>query len=267
MRVLVTGVTGYIGSNLVPRLLGDGHEVSVLVRDIHQLEFVEWVSNVKIFIGDARDRDTVDAALADIEVAYYLIHSMRDSSSSFHQADIAAAESFGHSAATNAVRIIFLGALGNPDSILTSHLISRHATGKALVKFGANVTELRAGPVIGAGSLPFEMVRYLTERVPIMICPRWVFTQVQPIGLNDALEYLVNSIDFSNSGHQIIEIGGSEILSYGERVCKRTWIETCNDPSASFDTEAIIVLGALGYPVESKFCSTFGRRLKKRSDR
>jgi len=216
MRILVTGVTGYIGSNLVPQLLDDGHDVSVLVRDPQQLEFFEWVSKIKIFVGDARNKDAVDAALNEVEVAYYLIHSMRGSSNSFHHDDIKAAESFGQSAASNSVCIIFLGALGNPDSLLTSHLKSRHATGKALAKFSADVIELRAGPVVGAGSLPFEMVRYLTERVPIMICPRWVFTQVQPIGLGDALEYLVSSLNISQQGHQVIEIGGSEVLSYGE---------------------------------------------------
>jgi hypothetical protein len=180
------------------------------------LEFFEWVSKIKIFVGDARNKDAVDAALNEVEVAYYLIHSMRGSGNSFHHDDIKAAESFGQSAASNSVCIIFLGALGNPDSLLTSHLKSRHATGKALAKFSADVIELRAGPVIGAGSLPFEMVRYLTERVPIMICPRWVFTQVQPIGLGDALEYLVSSLNISQQGHQVIEIGGSEVLSYGE---------------------------------------------------
>ena len=216
MKILVTGATGYIGSKLIPYLLAEGHEIHVLVRDTNRLQHEKWISEVQVFVGDARDKDIVDKALVGVHAAYYLIHSMRSSSMDFHADDIIAAESFGQAAATAQATVIFLGALGDPNSTLSAHLKSRHESGKALAKFGARVTELRAGPIIGSGSLPFEMVRYLTERVPIMICPKWVFTLVQPIGLDDVLDYLTSALSLHHRGHQVIEIGGSEVLSYGE---------------------------------------------------
>ena len=216
MRILVTGATGYIGSRLVPRLLAEGHQINVLVRDPNQLKYVDWNLNVTVSIGDVRDKKTLYTALESADIAYYLIHSMRSSSKVFHQHDMDAAESFGEVAASMSTRIIFLGALGNPHSLLTSHLLSRHATGEALAKYHATVTELRAGPVIGAGSLPFEMIRYLTERIPVMICPKWVFTRVQPIGIRDTLEYLISALNLQHNEHQVIEIGGSTVLSYGD---------------------------------------------------
>lgn len=216
MNILVTGATGYIGGKLVPVLLNEGHDVSLLVRDVRRLPNVEWVPRVAITVGDVTDPAALASAIEGADVAYYLVHSMRGAGDAFHQTDLHAGEVFGRVAAAKRVPIVFLGALGDADAGLTEHLRSRHETGQALAQNGADVTELRAGPVVGAGSLPFEMVRYLTERVPIMVCPRWVYTKVQPISLKDALAYLVASLDLFSRGHRVIEIGGCDVLSYGD---------------------------------------------------
>jgi uncharacterized protein YbjT (DUF2867 family) len=139
------------------------------------------------------------------------------SGADFHQVDSRLAKKFAQCAHESTVgRVVYLGALGNPDANLTEHLRSRHETGEILSSTGVDVLEIRSGPVIGSGSLPFEMIRYLTERLPIMICPRWVKTKAQPIGVRDILAYLVNGAIIKKPGHCIVEVGGRDVLSYGE---------------------------------------------------
>jgi len=212
--VLITGVTGYIGGRLVPALLKAGYRVRVLARDLGRLEGRPWLSEVDVVQGDVLKPETLDAALEEVDVAYYLIHSMRGSDN-FHERDIQAARNFGAAAQRQGVqRIIYLGGLGDSGSDLSKHLRSRQDTGDALREAGVSVTEFRAGVIIGSGSLSFEMIRYLTERVPIMICPRWVYTRIQPIGIVDTLNYLVSALDTPESGGEIIEIGGAEVMTY-----------------------------------------------------
>ena len=231
MNILVTGATGYVGGKLAPMLVAAGHAVTVLVRDRGGLPAGTWVNDVTIVSGDVRDEASVARAVQGQEAAYYLVHNMQSAGPSFHSADVEAGTIFGSVAARSRTRIVYLGALGDPEAELSEHLRSRHETGRALARAGAHVTELRAGPVIGAGSLPFEMVRYLTERVPVMVCPRWVSTKVQPIGVRDLLAYLVASLDVADDTtsnalqavrprHRIIEIGGAEALSYGEMMTR-----------------------------------------------
>jgi uncharacterized protein YbjT (DUF2867 family) len=160
--------------------------------------------------------DTLLSAMQDIDFAYYLVHSM-GGGSNFPERDLLAAENFSRAAGQASVkRIIYLGGLGNPQTDLSQHLRSRQETGKALCFSGVPVTEFRAGVIVGSGSISFEMIRYLTERIPIMICPRWVFTHIQPIGIEDVLTYLVDSLQLPNTANQIIEIGGKEVLTYGD---------------------------------------------------
>jgi len=215
-KVLVTGVTGYVGGRLVPRLLSVGYQVRVLVRDPQRLQGRPWLSQVEVFKGDVFQADTLGPAMEGVDAAYYLIHSM-GSSVDFQQRDIIAAQNFGAAAKSARIkRIIYLGGLGDPQADLSPHLRSRHETGSALREAGVPVTEFRAAVIVGSGSLSFEMIRYLTERVPIMVCPKWVFTRIQPISIEDVLDYLTAALETSESAGQIIEIGGSDVVTYGE---------------------------------------------------
>jgi uncharacterized protein YbjT (DUF2867 family) len=213
--VLVTGVTGYIGGRLVPRLIAAGYRVRVLVRDKNRLQGRAWLEQVEVFEGDVLDAASLGPCMIGVGVAYYLIHSM-SGSPDFDQRDLQAARNFGNAAHANSVeRIIYLGGLGDPESDLSKHLRSRQQTGQALKEAGVAVTEFRAAIVVGSGSISFEMIRYLTERVPVMICPRWVFTRVQPIAIDDVLRYLVAALETPESTGRIIEIGGADVLTYG----------------------------------------------------
>ncbi|MGZ3581235.1 MAG: SDR family oxidoreductase [Ktedonobacterales bacterium] len=214
-RVLVTGVTGYVGGQLVPQLLQAGYPVRVMARDPQGLQGRSWVEQVEIVQGDVLEPATLSAALVGVDVAYYLIHSILQGAN-FHQRDLIAARSFGQAAkAAGVSRIIYLGGLGDPTADLSMHLRSRQQTGQALAEAGVPVTEFRAAIIVGAGSVSFEMIRYLTERVPIMICPSWTSTRVQPIAISDVLNYLAAAIAVPASTGKIIEVGGADILTYG----------------------------------------------------
>lgn len=216
-RILVTGVTGYIGGRLVARLLDQGYQVRVMVRGgAGRLNGRLWKDRVEIAVGDVFDQESLGRALAGIDAAYYLIHSMSHNEE-FSRRDIQAAENFSQAAAGAGVRrIVYLGGLGEPESALSEHLRSRQETGTALRKYGVPVTEFRAGMVVGSGSLSFEMMRHLTERLPIMVTPRWVFTKTQPIAIRDVLNYLVTALDIPESADEIIEIGGADVRSYAD---------------------------------------------------
>jgi uncharacterized protein YbjT (DUF2867 family) len=214
--VLVTGVTGYIGGRLVPRLLEAGVSVRCLVRDSARLQGRSWRPDVELVVGDVLQPASLDDALRGVSVAYYLVHSL-GTGSDFPERDLAGARNFG-SAAKNAgvERIIYLGGLGDPGKTLSTHLRSRHDTGDALRESGVPVTEFRAGVIVGSGSLSFEMIRYLTERVPVMICPRWVYTRIQPIAVRTVLDYLSAALRIPASTGGTIEIGGGDVITYGE---------------------------------------------------
>ena len=218
--ILVTGATGYVGGRLVPRLLEAGYSVRVLVRDPSRLQGRPWVDQVEVVRGDVFDATTLLPAMMGVSAAYYLVHSMQkvtDSQAGFHQRDLRAARNFGQIAtATQVQRIIYLGGLGDPDADLSRHLRSRQATGEALREFGIPVTEFRAAIIVGSGSASFEMIRNLTERLPAMICPVWVGTRVQPIAIRNVLEYLVAALETPESAGRIIEIGGADVMNYGD---------------------------------------------------
>ncbi len=215
-HILVTGATGYIGGRLIPRLLENGYNVRCLVRDPTRLQGRSWLDQVEIVRGDVFETSSLAPAMQGIEAAYYLIHSM-SSGGDFHERDLAAARAFGDAAMLAGVhRILYLGGLGDPDSELSPHLRSRQQTGDALRQSGVPVTEFRAAVIVGSGSISFEMIRYLTERLPVMICPRWVFTRIQPIAIRNVLDYLVGALEKPESAGRVIEIGGADVLTYGE---------------------------------------------------
>jgi uncharacterized protein YbjT (DUF2867 family) len=215
-KILVTGATGYIGGRLVPALLKAGYQVRVLARDPNRLEGREWLDRVEVVAGDVLLPESLGPALDNISAAYYLIHSMA-SGNDFHQRDMQAAQNFSSAAkSANIKQIIYLGGLGDYQADLSEHLKSRQDTGRVLAQSGVPLTEFRAAVIVGSGSISFEMIRYLTERVPLMICPRWVYTKTQPIAIQDVLQYLIAALVTPQSLHQVIEIGGQDVVTYGE---------------------------------------------------
>jgi uncharacterized protein YbjT (DUF2867 family) len=212
--VMVTGATGYIGGRLVSLLLDQGYRVRVLARDTTRLNGRSWLNDVEVAQGDVLKPETLTGAMEGVWAAYYLIHSM-SGNSDFHSRDLIAARNFSKAVREQGVqRIIYLGGLGDQDGNLSPHLQSRQQTGEALRESGVPVTEFRAGVVVGSGSISFEMIRYLTERVPIMICPKWVYTRTQPIAIRDALAYLAAALDTPDSAGKIIDIGGADQIRY-----------------------------------------------------
>ena len=215
-RVLVTGATGYVGGRLVPRLLEAGYRVRVLARDPGRLQGRPWLTQVEIAQGDLLRPETLGPALESVDAAFYLVHSMLGHGD-FAAQDIGAAQAFGQAARQAGVQhIVYLGGLGDPQADLSEHLRSRQQTGEALREAGVPVTELRAAVIVGSGSLSFEMIRNLTERLPVMICPRWVFTRIQPIAIGDVLEYLTASLGTPAARGRIVEIGGTDVITYGD---------------------------------------------------
>lgn len=205
-RILVTGATGYVGGRLIPHLLKSGHEVCLLVRDPQRLQDREWLNQVTVFQGDLLNPNLSTEAFADLDAAYYMVHSMLEGAD-FEQRDRAAAERFA-ARAKEIPHVIYLGGLQPDDPQASAHLSSRAEVGRILAARG-NVTEFRAGPVIGSGSASFEMVRYLTERLPVMIAPRWINNRVQPIGIADLLIYLTSALKLQPAG--VVEIGAPSL--------------------------------------------------------
>jgi len=217
MRCLVTGATGYIGGRLVARLLDEGYQVRCMTRSSARLRDVPWAGRVEVVEADALDRDSLDPALSDVDVAYYLVHSI-DTGARFEDTDRAAATTFGEAARAAGVgRIVYLGGLAaEGDRPLSAHLRSRAEVGDILLNSGVPTAVLRAAVIIGSGSASFEMLRYLTERLPVMICPRWVRTRIQPIAIRDVLRYLVGCATLPTDVNRAFDIGGPDVLTYQE---------------------------------------------------
>jgi uncharacterized protein YbjT (DUF2867 family) len=214
--ILVTGVTGYIGGRLVPRLLDAGYRVRCLVRDPARVQGRAWCSQVEIATGDALDQISLESALRGVSAAYYLIHGMQGGQQNADR-DLQAARNFSAAAATRGVqRVIYLGELVDPTANLSPYLRSRHETGYLLRQSPVPVTELRAGMIVGAGSALFEMIRYLAEREPVLVCPAWFFSLAQPIAIRDVMEYLMAALASPDSAGKLVEIGGPTRLSYAE---------------------------------------------------
>lgn len=214
--VLVTGATGYIGGRLVPRLLEAGYRVRCLVRDPTRLQGRPWLKQAELHSGDCLRPETLPDAMTGADAAFYLVHSMA-AGRDFERRDLLAARHFASTAkAAGVQRILYLGGLGDPETDLSEHLRSRQHTGTALRESGVPVTEFRAAVIVGSGSLSFEIIRYLTERLPVMICPRWLYTRAQPIAIRNVLDYLVTALETPASIGRVIEIGGADVLTYGD---------------------------------------------------
>lgn len=213
-RILVTGATGYVGGRLWRRLEADGRRVRCMARRSAGLAS-RVGSATEVVEGDVLEPDTLGPALEGVETAYYLVHSM-GSRRDFEAQDRAAAKNLGQAARRAEVRrIVYLGGLGH-DEDLSPHLRSRHEVGELLRQSGVPVLEFRASIVLGSGSLSFEMIRSLVERLPVMITPRWVQVEAQPIAIDDLLDYLVAVLDMPLEESRVFEIGGADRVSYGD---------------------------------------------------
>lgn len=215
-RALVLGSTGYIGGRLVPRLLAAGYRVRVLVRDPARLAAFDWGDEVEVVAGSATDAEPVAEACADVDVLYYLIHSMGQGKG-FEQADLEAAQTVATAATEASVgRIVYLGGLHPDGAALSPHLRSRVAVGEVFLRSGTPTLELQAGVVIGSGSASFEMIRHLTEVLPYMPAPRWVRNFIQPIAVRDVLYYLLGAARVAPDVNRAVDIGGPDVLRYGQ---------------------------------------------------
>ncbi|MGN6693196.1 MAG: SDR family oxidoreductase [Aquihabitans sp.] len=208
------GATGYIGGRLAPLLVREGHDVRCLTRRPEHLAEIEWAAEVDIVEGDALDRGSLDAAMAGIDAVFYLVHSI-GTGASFEESDRTAARNTADAAASAGVqRIVYLGGLVPVGEEASPHLASRAEVGQIFVDGDVPAIVLQAGVIIGSGSASFEMLRYLTERLPAMVTPTWVDSKVQPIAVRNVLTYLLGSLGLPEDTNRRFDIGGPEVLTY-----------------------------------------------------
>ena len=214
--VLVTGATGYIGGRLVTHLLEVGYRVRVFARQADRLRDYPWISKVEVVEGDANDVASLNSALKSVDVAYYMLHAL-NLTDDFEKEEKVLAEKFAAAALANKLkRIVYLGGIITKGQELSPHLASRALTGEILRNSGVPTIELRAGVVIGSGSASFEMLRYLTERLPIMTTPKWVLNQIQPIAIRDVLRYLVGAAAIDKKITGAFDVAGPDLFTYAE---------------------------------------------------
>ncbi len=219
MRCVIFGATGYLGARLVPALLAAGHDVRVMARTPAKLDGVPWRQQVDVVEGDVTNRDQVQQALNGQQVLYYLVHSLLRAD--FVDFDARAASIVAEAAAQAGLsRIVYVGGIIPEGQQLSDHLASRAEVGRLLQQSGVSTVELRAAAIIGAGSASFEMLRYLTERLPLMVTPRWLRTQVQPIAVRDVLYYLTNAAELPAEVSRAFDIGGPDTFTYTDMIRK-----------------------------------------------
>jgi uncharacterized protein YbjT (DUF2867 family) len=213
--LLITGATGYIGGKLIPLLLARGHRVRCMVREPERMRGHRWLPRVEVLRGNVSDPASLPPAMRGVEAVYYLVHSMA-SGRGYSRLDLQAARNVREAAAAAGVKhIIYLGGLADPaDPFLSPHMRSRIETGEELARGPVPVTEFRASVIIGPGSISFEMIRFLTEQMPVLAGPRWLLHRGQPIAARDVMAYLLAALDCPQGG--VFEIGGPEAMPYTE---------------------------------------------------
>jgi uncharacterized protein YbjT (DUF2867 family) len=211
---LVTGASGYVGGRLVPALLEAGWSVRAMARKATRLRDYPWAEDVEVVEGDVLDRDSLRAALEGVDVAYYLVHAIA-SGANFEATDRRAAENFAAAASSASVRrIVYLGGMTPEGEELSPHLRSREEVGQILLDSGVPTAVLKAAVVLGSGSASFEMLRHLTERLPVMVTPKWVDVQIQPIAIRDVLHYLVGVAGLPAEVNRSFDVGGADVVTY-----------------------------------------------------
>ncbi len=216
MRCLVTGATGYVGGRLVPRLLESGFAVRALARNPDKLANVPWRSKAEVARGDLNDLASLEAAFTDVDVVYYLVHSMGLEKDFSTEERRAAQNVVAAARAAGVRRIVYLSGLHPEGTELSTHLTSRTTVGEILIASGIETIVLQAGVVVGSGSASFEMIRHLTDRLPVMTTPKWVHNKIQPIAIRDVLHYLVAAATVAVPKSRTWDIGGPDVLEYGD---------------------------------------------------
>lgn len=215
---LVTGASGYIGGQVVPRLLDEGWTVRVLTRHRRSMEGKPWADRVEVAEGDVGSADDMRRVLEGVDAAWYLVHSM-DDKPDFAERDREAATTFSEAAkAAGVSRIVYLGGLHPDDELLSPHLASRVEVGRILLDSGVPTAVLQAAVVVGDGSASFDMLRYLTTRLPAMIAPKWLDNKIQPIAIDDVVTLLVGAGSLPPEVNRTFDIGGPEVLTYREMI-------------------------------------------------
>ena len=218
-RVLVCGATGYVGGRLVPRLLDQGWNVRCLVRSPEKMRLFPWRNhpNLEVVQGNLDDRDSIRKAVDGIDAAYYLVHAMISAGDDYAKRDRELASNFIREiSASSCKRIVYLGGLGEMGPDLSKHLTSRREVAEILQSSECPTTVFRAAMVIGSGSASFEILRYLVDRLPVMVTPKWVKVETQPIAIRDVLRYLVECLNVPETADQVIDIGGADVMTYQE---------------------------------------------------
>ncbi|UCC80904.1 MAG: SDR family oxidoreductase [Candidatus Zixiibacteriota bacterium] len=214
--ILILGATGFVGRSLTESLVSKGFTVTCLVRNVEKAKGA-LPAGAFLKKGNILNADDMLDASKNADIIYYLVHSIPSGEKQFEKIDLLAAENVASAAKENNVqRIIYLGGLGGKESESSAHLKSRHEVGDVLRNSGIDVTEFRAAVIAGKGGLSFEMIHHLVNRLPLMICPMWVYTKTQPIALDDVIRYLTACLDIPESKGKTIDIGGPDVLSYGE---------------------------------------------------